>query len=910
MRPSFWVRCAVGLVCLFSGALNSDDLTRPSFLLLFDSAITSNGNGASLSSHLAASYLVYPIESELGRYRGYGRLNYVGLSVSPLDAISSDGGLSVNDMQISAENGTVTLYIYPAPPIPNEWILAPPAPPTQLFQWFGVYGYFHKDEIGVGGYEVTNWDYSVENVYARKTYHRNADVDGVFHTELTTIELIPVFDPPRIDKINVISAGTYPDDPETGKKVTLSADLFFVFPFEVQSCTWTGNNFTGEGTGDPDNNCEWFYTPEKGAGPERATYGDKDVTLTVVFNFGAMESAVELSRSEEYKVFFAKKGDDDSNSKPNWFDYWGDDGAVPGLDDSNVDYDASQTFFANAQSGNVFLGPNAADSDGSLNVPAVDPICPGGNFPGAEGVDLTAITLSHEQKHVENSNLGGTDTDGDGVPDDAEAGTSPNNPDSCNLAGVIHPDYATFGDDEFIARLAELGVMGVGESDWAVPGRQATVTAEAYGPVVSPFASGLGNMNLPHHANFLQGIAIPQTFGSTLTGSYASQGSDTDSDGLFNALLLDVEVDVTEPGNYSVVAWLADDEGTNAVWARTDGALEAGAHIVQLAFDGVLLNKLGVTQPFQMSLAEVYEVVGKHQVLRDFAENVHDTTYVSTDFDPPAALLAGANPELPVDDDLDGLFDSLDFAIDLVINDPGVYQVSALLKGSSMSLQATQTIEVAEAVNIERQLTAPQNIANEQVVLSFDGASIFYHREDGPYDLVQLRVSDVSDNTELDFQATGGTTASYLHSAFQQTGVVIDESSYTDMGGEPDLEGRFSTLEVAFSIGSSVPGPYIVQARLEDGLGKTVARAWTWVGLGGVDGFSEIALVQLSFNGMDISSSMVDGPYQLADVTVLSDSGLVMDQNPTPYLTDTYLASDFSATPPPLEELIFEDGFE
>jgi hypothetical protein len=491
-------------------------------------------------------------------------------------------------------------------------------------------------------------------------------------------------------------------------------------------------------------------------------------------------------------------------------------------------------------------------------------------------------------------------------------GTSPNDPDSCNLAGVIHPTYATYGDNEFIARQAELGVTGVDGSDWAVPGRQANVTAEISGMAASQFRSGLGRTSVAHQVNSSKGIAIPQNSGSTLTGIYDSQGSDTDSDGLFNALLLDVELAVSKPGNYSVVAWLADDGGTNAVWALADAVLGAGTHIMQLEFDGVLLNKLGATQPLQVSLVEAYEMVGKHQILSDFAELAYTTTYDSTDFDPPAALLAGVSPELPVDDDLDGLFDSLDFSIDLEVNDPGIYQVSALLEGVSMSLLATQTIEVPAAANNMSRLTAPQGIANDQLVLRFKGASIFYHREDGPYKLVRLRLSDVSEDSELDFLATGVTTSGYLHSEFQQTGVVIDESSYSDIGGALDLEGRFSTLDVAFDINSAVPGPYVVQARLEDSFGKTIARTRTQVGLGGggIDGFSEIAQAQLSFDGMDISASMIDGPYQLADVTVVSDSGMVVDQNPTPYLTNSYLASDFSSAPTPLEEVILENGFE
>jgi hypothetical protein len=81
------------------------------------------------------------------------------------------------------------------------------------------------------------------------------------------------------------------------------------------------------------------------------------------------------------------------------------------------------------------------------------------------------------------------------------------------------------------------------------------------------------------------------------------------------------------------------------------------------------------------------------------------------------------------------------------------------------------------------------------------------------------------------------------------------------------------------------------------------------VNLGGVEGLIETTIVQLSFAGVEISSSGTDGPYRLAGVTVISDTGIVFDQNPSPYLTSPYAADDFSsaiANP----EIIFVDGFE
>lgn len=715
-----------------------------------------------------------------------------------------------------------------------------------------------------------------------------------------TLEFKLDFGEPRIEEIHIQSSGISPDDPETGKNVNLWADLDVPAPFEVQRCTWTGNNFTEPGEGDPDDSCRWSYTPIKGEGPKRETYGDKNLTLTVAYRYDTEESAFQHSKSRDYKVFFKKSGDDDSDAEPNWFDYWGDDGAVPTMDAPDVKYKAELGYgiVGSANGVNVFLGPSAAEQDGARTVPET-PDCDGGSFPAGEGIDLAALTLSHERKHNELDGLGGHDADCDGVPDSAETVTSPTNPDSCNLAGVIHSVYASYGDHEFLARLAELGVTGVAENDWGVPGRQTT-------PQPAP-AQHVGS-NSGWNSNPFQPASVrPQDHecqepegaaGSILTGVYASNGQDTDADGLFNLLTLDVGVNIDLAGEFSVTAWLANDLGEEVVWALGEADLPAGLSTVQLTFDGTLINRIGALNPLQIARVEVHEKVGKHSVLEESAVDVHTTAFVSADFDPPAAVLAGVITEVPQDLGADGLYDSLDLTIEFTVNDPGEYEISAQLNGTSMSLSASATdlFTVADST--------------EQVTLSFDGASVFYHREDGPYQLDWLRLTEVTEDQELDFVEHAWTTAAYSHTEFQHSGVVIDENSYLDMPGGIDANGKITSLDVTFSISSMVPDWHEVHASLEDVNGKVIVTDSQTYELDGAEGMPVVEQVMLSFPGLDISASGVDGPYRLANVTVISLSGEVTDLNPAPYMTAEYFANDFVGGGPSGADVIFTDGFE
>jgi hypothetical protein len=856
-----------------------------SFLVKFDSTLTNTGENGGFSTHVLASFLITTVEGEEGRYRGTGRLRYIALSGLP--AVGADGILTIRDMLISTQDGTVDLTLFPGNPKPTEWLIFPPAPPQKSFQWFGSFGNFHINESGAGGFLIRDWEYPDGEIYARKSYNRSQVFETLQMVESTTIEIRQVEDPPRIDKINILSAGISVNDPEAGKDAILTADLYTPFPFDIRKCTWTGNNFTGPGVGDPDDSCRWKYKPKKGEGPKRDTYGDKNLKLTIVYDFGVNASALDLSLSKQYKVFFSKKGDDNSNSQPNWFDYWGDDGAVPGLDDSNVNYRASLNSIAAADGTNVIFGAIAADADGTINVPA-NPICQGGTFPGAKGIDLSAISLAHERKHNQVDSIGGTDTDGDGVPDSAEAGTSTTNRDSCNLAGVIHADYSSDGDHEFIARGAELGVTGVAANDWAVPGRQA----------IRKTPGSITRQSSRHQlkADLASQVQIIST--STLTGVYSAAGDDSDNDGLFNTMVLDVGVNNSTDDNYTVTAWLADNTGTDVIFANVDANLPAGDSTLQIVFDGLALYKLGVAQPFLVSRVELYARVGKHVVLRDAAEDVLITAFNSGDFDPPAATLSSVLSDSPQDTDEDSLYNKLDITIEVNVFEPGEYEIHGQMAGTTLSMSASQIINVTES-----------NTA-EQVVLSFDGSSIFFYRENGPWELTHLDLSKVAESGTLDKQVNTWTTAAYQYTDFQQSGIVIDETSYADSGGELDEKGKFITLDVILDIGSMVPGPYRLLASLENDMGNTIATSSQIIGLAGVESVSEVTMAIISFDGRDISASAIDGPYYLTGVSVISDDGIVMDQNPTPYITAFYTADQFTGEVVIPEEVIFDDGFE
>ena len=145
--------------------------------------------------------------------------------------------------------------------------------------------------------------------------------------------------------------------------------------------------------------------------------------------------------------------------------------------------------------GELLLGPNAATED---EPETISVSTPSGRktllFPRSTGIDTCARTVAHELRHkdiydryhamIEQAHSRTpagewSDFDFDGLPDiiekfwEPELGISWCNPDTHNLKGHFRePDYATYGDQELLCWMAELGVKGNHEQDWAWPGKQ------------------------------------------------------------------------------------------------------------------------------------------------------------------------------------------------------------------------------------------------------------------------------------------------------------------------------------------------------------------------------------------------------------------------------------------------------
>jgi hypothetical protein len=152
----------------------------------------------------------------------------------------------------------------------------------------------------------------------------------------------------------------------------------------------------------------------------------------------------------------------------------------------------------------------------------------------------------------------------------------------------------------------------------------------------------------------LVGTLIPFINGTLFDPPHTEFGEDTDGDGDFNYLTVNVAVNVDVPGDYIIDGILTDSTPNIIDYQINFTALEAGQQIVELKFEGWLIRANGVKGPYTIDLV-LYDG-SYHQLDNDTLET---TDYFATDFELPPGQFGSPHSDYGLDTDGDGLFNYL-----------------------------------------------------------------------------------------------------------------------------------------------------------------------------------------------------------------------------------------------------------
>jgi len=344
---------------------------------------------------------------------------------------------------------------------------------------------------------------------------------------------------------------------------------------------------------------------------------------------------------------------------------------------------------------------------------------------------------------------------------------------------------------------------------------------------------------------------------------------DVPPNGYYDRLVLNVFINVSVDGWYSVDATLYDSSGITEIDRDTGwGSFSPGIAMLNVSFSGVAIHASGMDGPYvvQLELRESWEFIGN---------DTHLTApYLHTDFDPPGASFSPPHSDYGLDTDIppDGYYNNLVVEVNLTVTEAGMYEVDAVLSDSSGSW----FIDWAYVYDF----LSPGNITLE---LWFDGDYIRDDEIDGPYmvnmELYQSNVSVI----DRDIHMTGA----YNYTEFQPEPAFF-QPPHSDHGLDTDIppDGLYNELIVDVMTNVTLAGEYIVDADLWDLSGTTrIDTFWERVTLP-----VGLNTVNVSFDGVPIRAQGIDGPY-VVDLT-LRDSGYdFLDFDV--HFTASYLHTDF-----------------
>jgi len=293
----------------------------------------------------------------------------------------------------------------------------------------------------------------------------------------------------------------------------------------------------------------------------------------------------------------------------------------------------------------------------------------------------------------------------------------------------------------------------------------------------------------------------PAEFGTV----FIDYGLDTNSNELYDYLVVEKQINVATAGNYELDGYLVNNSG---YWVDSDynyTYLSAGIHNLTLKFSGYKIynskstgNFTVHTDLYDYSTSALSASLGSEKIEKSFVENksiieprlaeikdanissqnieplavsseqittstwrwldsARDITryYNYTQFEPPPALFNDQYSDYGEDTDGDGLYDYLVVEVGVNVAEAGNYRVSGYLYENG----------TYDSVDYDSNTTY-LNPGNQTIQLRFEGIKLRNNEYNGTYDLKYLYLYDVAYH-QLDYRYYAYTTSYYNYTEFQ-----------------------------------------------------------------------------------------------------------------------------------------------
>ncbi len=377
-------------------------------------------------------------------------------------------------------------------------------------------------------------------------------------------------------------------------------------------------------------------------------------------------------------------------------------------------------------------------------------------------------------------------------------------------------------------------------------------------------------------------------------------GLDTDGNGRFDKLIVEIEVTALQAGNYTFSGKLFVPSETTAygdgvIYPNTLSTyLPAGTQTIQLSFEGLAIGNAGAAGPYTLTDLWVTNIEDFDSRLGPWDNllvsqypNFTTTPYSIDQFEVLKASLADIYNHYGLDNDGDGKYETVAIDVSLDIAVPGdTYRLEGDLydgQGNFVDHNSWSGSGSIASLTFGIEQTTP------------------------PYQLKNLRLSETN-GFPLDSRSHEVYTIADIGSQVDQGPVTMDiyaPSSgglgimgvnitptlvFSNTGVDLNSNSLFDQLRVDVQVQISLPDQYRIEGWLEDSNGDLIVYSIsdpTSLGVG-------TDTLSLSFDGRAINGHKVDGPYTVVALRILGDTTYdVLDEVKETGLSLSYTANQF-----------------
>ncbi len=353
-------------------------------------------------------------------------------------------------------------------------------------------------------------------------------------------------------------------------------------------------------------------------------------------------------------------------------------------------------------------------------------------------------------------------------------------------------------------------------------------------------------------------------------------GVDTDNDGDYNKLSIDIPVTSQEDLNVELTADLRKQTNNNDEWISWTNnwtSIVAGESTINIQFDSEIIRSSALDGPYTLRI-ELWNRDNWKQL--DSVQNYQTTAYSNDNFDVASASINTSNiSDWGYDnEDSDLLYNYLEVNVSCNVGSSGDYWLKGDLYSDTAGWQWIDNTETYAS------LDSNNNVAT----LQFDGTKVRNKGISGQY---KVRIELMDDTRRLIDNYDPYLTSSYDYTDFQTSGAEI--THFYDRKTDDD------DLELNVTVSCSTNGSYWIGADLH----KQSGYEWQWISWESNDGNDYLTAGQetnitILFSGETIYNKGVDGPYNIR--IELRDQATWTEQDfRESYTTSDYNATDFSA---------------